>query len=240
MADTSNLSQFLTDVASAIKNKKGTTDKIPAANFDTEISNITTGVMTQKEYDECLTITNDILDGTTPYYTLNTDGLRYSLNVYNVAQNSHIDTNVAQEMLKSAYTIFITINPTSWNNYRGLFGFHGGDNQGIIGFQYEDGKLVYEHTQGNRYTLTPFSTGIDHNLIISYGNNKLSIYDGDTTLVDNQVQSDIVPLNNLIIGRAFNDNNRYFDGKLGYCYIYDRCLSTDEINSMKNYIKSIK
>ena len=52
MADTSNLSQFLTDVASAIKNKKGTTDKIPAANFDTEISNITTGVMTQKEYDE--------------------------------------------------------------------------------------------------------------------------------------------------------------------------------------------
>ena len=30
MADTSNLSQFLTDVASAIKEKTGKTDKIPA------------------------------------------------------------------------------------------------------------------------------------------------------------------------------------------------------------------
>lgn len=43
MADTSNLTQFLTDVATAIKNKKGTTNKIPAANFDTEISSIETG-----------------------------------------------------------------------------------------------------------------------------------------------------------------------------------------------------
>lgn len=46
MADTSNLSQFLTDVASAIKTKKGTTDKIPAANFDTEIASIETGIDT--------------------------------------------------------------------------------------------------------------------------------------------------------------------------------------------------
>lgn len=43
MADTSNLTQFLTDVASAIKEKNGKTDKIPAANFDTEIKAINTG-----------------------------------------------------------------------------------------------------------------------------------------------------------------------------------------------------
>ena len=43
MADTTNLSQFLTDIASAIKTKKGTTDKIPAANFDTEITNLPSG-----------------------------------------------------------------------------------------------------------------------------------------------------------------------------------------------------
>lgn len=46
MADTSNLSQFLTDVAGAIKEKTGKTDKIPAANFDTEIKAIETGVDT--------------------------------------------------------------------------------------------------------------------------------------------------------------------------------------------------
>ena len=46
MADTSNLSQFLTDVAGAIKEKTGKTDKIPAANFDQEILSIETGIDT--------------------------------------------------------------------------------------------------------------------------------------------------------------------------------------------------
>ena len=42
MADTSNLSNYLKDVADAIRAKKGTEDAIPAANFDTEIASITT------------------------------------------------------------------------------------------------------------------------------------------------------------------------------------------------------
>lgn len=46
MADTSNLTQFLTDVADAIKEKTGKTDKISAANFDSEIKAIETGVDT--------------------------------------------------------------------------------------------------------------------------------------------------------------------------------------------------
>lgn len=52
MADTNNLSQFLTDVASAIKNKTGKTDKIPAASFDTEINNIPTGTVVEKVVTE--------------------------------------------------------------------------------------------------------------------------------------------------------------------------------------------
>ena len=43
MANTSNLSSFLTDVADAIREKKGTQDQIPAGNFDTEIKSIETG-----------------------------------------------------------------------------------------------------------------------------------------------------------------------------------------------------
>ena len=46
MADTSNLSEFLTDIADAIRTKKETTEEIPAANFDTEILSIETGIDT--------------------------------------------------------------------------------------------------------------------------------------------------------------------------------------------------
>ena len=43
MARTDTLGNFLTDVAEAIRNKKGSTDTILASNFDTEIESIETG-----------------------------------------------------------------------------------------------------------------------------------------------------------------------------------------------------
>ena len=43
MARTDTLTNFLTDVAAAIKTKKGDTTSIPAANFDTEIANLPSG-----------------------------------------------------------------------------------------------------------------------------------------------------------------------------------------------------
>lgn len=54
MADTTNLSNFLTDVAISIREKRGTTNEIPASDFDTEILSIETGVMTQEEYDKAI------------------------------------------------------------------------------------------------------------------------------------------------------------------------------------------
>lgn len=63
MADTTNLSQFLTDVADAIKEKTGKTDKIPAANFDTEIKAIETGIDTS---DATATV-EDIVSQKTAY-----------------------------------------------------------------------------------------------------------------------------------------------------------------------------
>ena len=42
MARTDTLTNFLTDVANAIRNKKGTTSQISASNFDTEIASIQT------------------------------------------------------------------------------------------------------------------------------------------------------------------------------------------------------
>ena len=63
MADTSNLSNFLEDVADAIRTKKETTEKIPAANFDTEILGITTGIDTS----DATATSDDIVNPKTAY-----------------------------------------------------------------------------------------------------------------------------------------------------------------------------
>lgn len=63
MADTSNLSEFLTDIADAIRTKKETTEQIPAENFDTEILSIETGIDTS----DATATTNDIISPQTAY-----------------------------------------------------------------------------------------------------------------------------------------------------------------------------
>lgn len=63
MADISNLSNFLEDVADAIRTKKETTEKIPAANFDTEILGLETGIDTS----DATATSDDILNPKTAY-----------------------------------------------------------------------------------------------------------------------------------------------------------------------------
>lgn len=63
MADTSNLSNYLKDVADAIREKKGTEEQIPAANFDTEILSIETGIDTS----DATATENDLQENKTAY-----------------------------------------------------------------------------------------------------------------------------------------------------------------------------
>lgn len=63
MADTSNLSSYLKDLANAIREKKGTEAQIPAANFDTEILSIETGIDTS----DATAVADDIINPKTAY-----------------------------------------------------------------------------------------------------------------------------------------------------------------------------
>ena len=56
MARTDTLNNFLTDVGDSIRSKKGTTDKIPASNFDNEIESIQT---TPNLQSKSITITSN-------------------------------------------------------------------------------------------------------------------------------------------------------------------------------------
>lgn len=63
MADTSNLSNYLKDVADAIRVKKESTEQIPAANFDTEILGLETG----SDTDDATATENDLISPKTAY-----------------------------------------------------------------------------------------------------------------------------------------------------------------------------
>ena len=63
MARTDTLGNFLTDVADAIREKKGTTDTIPASDFDTEIASIESGVDINEYFSDTITTGNSSLGG---------------------------------------------------------------------------------------------------------------------------------------------------------------------------------
>lgn len=85
MADITNLTQFLSDIASAIRTKRDLVDAIPAKNFDTEILNITTGIST----DDATATEDDVISPKTFY----AQGVKKTGGI--LAEYAHLDTSAS-------------------------------------------------------------------------------------------------------------------------------------------------
>ena len=123
MARTNNLTNFLTDVADAIKEKKGDSTAIPAANFDTEIINLPSGGAEDVEdfpiYETWLDTAKQILGTALPYK---------ELEYIESTGTQYIDmqtTNMLTDGCKVLATISMT-NPTA--TFQTLFGAEDGGN----------------------------------------------------------------------------------------------------------------
>lgn len=137
MARTNNLTNFLTDVATAIKTKTGESAAIPASQFDTKIAGITTGHLDNTEYAEANDDLDDILEGT-PYYT--------QLEFIQSTGSQYINTEVTAKSNISTKIIFEASNNGS--DFQSVFGGDGGSSVGYRGLAFDinsQGKFNYNY-----------------------------------------------------------------------------------------------
>ena len=113
MARTNTLGNFLTDVANAIREKKGTTDTILASNFDTEIASIESGVDINEYLSDTITNGSDSLGGWTktvkkmrsPLTVKGTDA-QYMFNRYPLNELPQLDTSNVTNMSYMFYNCY--------------------------------------------------------------------------------------------------------------------------------------
>ena len=132
MARTNNLTNFLTDVANAIKTKTGDSTPIPASQFDTKIADISTGNLSDEEYAEANDDLDNILQGSTPtkIYPPNWSEIGYE----DTPQGIIDGFNYAKEIYDNWDSSVISLNNKFYNNKK-LMIFPSVDTSNVINMQ---------------------------------------------------------------------------------------------------------
>ena len=135
MARTNSLGNFLTDVADAIREKKGTTDTILASNFDTEIASIESGVDINEYLSDTITNGSNSLGGwaktikkmRSPLTVKGTDA-QYMFNRYPLNELPQLDTSNVTNMYYMFYecpnlTTIPQLDTSNVTNMSYMFGY---------------------------------------------------------------------------------------------------------------------
>ena len=155
MARIDNLTNFLTDVASAIKTKKGNDTDIPAANFDTEIANLPSGGSGDvKLFD---TIEHMQQDSSAQLEDM---AVVYRESVQSITEESEFSSCIFPNtvVLEEAFTdeIYGSFRSTGGNYFNGMvdmsstafmFDGYGGSSKIRVQYESQDG-ITYTRTDG--------------------------------------------------------------------------------------------
>jgi len=130
------LTQLFTNIANAIRAKTGSSEQILAENFPTEIADITTGNLSDEEYQEANDDLDDILEGSTPITIYPPDwseigyedtppaiidGFNYAKSIKDSWNSS--DTNLIQKFYNDTNLIYMpVVNTGNATNMQGMFG----------------------------------------------------------------------------------------------------------------------
>lgn len=150
----------------------------------------------------------------------------------------HIETPVEQSTLVNGYTVCLVINSEQWTNYRGVFGLHGKNNAGLVGLQSEHNYVVYNNSlslEGVSIPRDKIAINTWHSIICVYNINECKVY-VDGVIYGPAVQDGFTPYDKLVFGYSYDSFNRHFKGIMNSIFVYNRALSSDEINSVQYYL----